>query len=237
MTRTLPFLIGLILCGCVSTLLNPDPRTIPLDRVRADRRDRIRKILESEPVEITIPRTEVKSSLEVYEFLMEELPFTSDVVRALGKGKYEIFRDKPHPGEGPRERKIRRHRYHLNDKRGMYLAADLVYTERGKWVYYLWGYQKSPFGDIPGEAVVVVTASNVTGVLETEARVFVPIGKFTGGLVEDIIKKKASIFIEAAQTVTEAANEDPVALYEKIRDADGIDRQVLREFKTRFLDR
>ncbi|MHC4607881.1 MAG: hypothetical protein ACYTAF_13290, partial [Planctomycetota bacterium] len=231
--RTSILLIGLLVAGCYATPVEPDPYGVPLDRVRAERRDTVRKILREDPVEVAIGEVEVRSTLELYEFLMDELPFTASILRARGEAKYDLFREAPRPGEGPEGRERRRSTYYLNDKEGMQMALELVYHERGKWIYYMWGTYSFLF-TFRGTAVVVVTAEPEGDVLRTRGRAYIPFPEKAGALVEGVVRRKSAVFIDASRSVAELAADDPEDLIRSVEGAEQVDKQLLEEFKERF---
>ena len=199
-----------------------------MGRVRTERLEDVRAILENEPLEILIGRTPVRSRIDIYEYLLEELPFTAGVLRALGKTNYRIFRDDKAPDT-----------FFLDDGKGMKLAAELVYRGPGKWVYFVWGTYSFVFV-VRGSSVIVVTTHQKGGLLETEARVFIKKGfavKAVPGLVEKVVRQKAVIFVDAAKSVAEAVAADPDGVMRNVRGSPEVDEEKLSEFERRFLKR
>lgn len=230
---------GLLLSGCVASAVEPDPTAVPLDRLPPRVREKVREIVDAEPLEILFERTHVRSRPEVYEYLLDELPFAAGMLRALGKAKYRVFRDTVPPDAGEEERERIRHTYYLDDREGMELAAELVYRDGRKWVFYLWGKYSFLF-EIQGRSVVVVTAEPEGEGLATQARVFVesgPIVSLVPGLVEGVVREKSKVFVEAARRVAEAAAEDPDGLMRNVRGSSEVDEQILQQFEERFLKR
>jgi len=223
------------LAGCAIYDGALDPSHVPLDRIREERRSDVRDILQSDPVAIALPRTMVESRFDVYEFLLEELPFTASVVRALGKGNYDIFHKSVAPGETQKERERRERTFFMNDRAGMEVAAELVFHEEGKWIYYVWGRYSFLIAPIRGTAVIVMTARETGKSLETEARVFLPVAHVAAPILEGIVQEKAALFIEAARTMAEETARDPQSLLRSARGAPGVDEEVLKRFEARFI--
>lgn len=222
--------------------LAQDPYDIPYDKVAEAYRERVKRIREAPSVAVTIDRAEVKSSPEAYDFLLEELPFTAALVRAMGKAKYDLWTEDAvaeAPPKDAAERERLRHTYYLDDKEGMTVKATLVFKDASRWVYYTYG----KYSGIVGRSVIVVTFEAKGESLSTEAKVYTEveegIAQIGAAIFNDAaaarIKAKATVFVEAARTVAEAAKTDPAQLVKIGRSAKDVDAKVLETFQSRFL--
>lgn len=240
---TLAFDVGLSLLLLLAQK-EEDPRfQIPWDQLSEKQKKKIRKVMDDVTVEVPVERTAVSSKMDVYDFLLEELPFTSDVVREMGKGKYEIFRDLKKP-EKESELDAWRHTYYLDDKDGLKLRAELIRKEEKRRIYYTYGsYDLDPLPPVWGRSVIIVTWEEKDGKLVTDGRVYAQIDssfyKALSGMfkdtIEGVVKDKSLLFIVAARYVSELLAEDPKKLYNQVKDAKQVDQEVLEELRKRFM--
>ncbi len=216
---------------------------IPYDRVAERHRRKVRKVMDDVTVEVPLERVAVATRPEVYEFLLEELPFTADVCRQLGRTKYEVFRD-PRKPEKDEEKEAWRHTYYMNDKEGLSVKVQLVLAEARRRIFYTWGsYDLSPLPSLWGRSVIVVLWGEKDGRLVTEAKVFAQIdssfykaiSEVLKGTVRSVVKDKSTVFIRAARWVSEAAAENPRKLHEQLDGARDVDQVTLEEFRKKFL--
>lgn len=221
-----------------------DPRfEIPWDKLSEKQQKKVKKVMDDVTVQVPVERTAVSSRAEVYDFLLEELPFTSDVVREMGKGKYEIFRDVKKP-EKKAELDAWRHTYYLDDKDGLKLRAELVFTEENRRIFYTWGsYDLDPLPPVWGRSVILVTWAEKDGKLVTDGRVYAQVDsgfyKALSGVfkdtIEGVVKDKSLLFIQAARYVSELLAQDAKKLYTQVKDAKQVDQEVLEELRKRFI--
>lgn len=222
-------------------LVLQDPYAIPYDKVAEGFRERVKRIREEPTLSVTIDRAEVKSTAEAYDFLLEELPFTAALVRAMGKSKYDIWSEAmvaTTPAKDDAEREKRRHTYFLDDKDGMTLKATLVLREPTRWVYYTYG----KYSGFEGRSVIVVSFEKKGDALSTEARVYTEVedgiarigAELFSDEMEETIKEKATVFVEAARTVAEAAAADPEKLVRVGKAAKDVDGKILEAFRAKF---
>jgi len=195
-------------------------------------------------VEVTLDRAEVRSRSEVYDFLLEELPFTSGACRELGRAKYEVFRD-PEDPETEEEREAWRRTYYLNDHEGLRVKVELVLAEPNRRVFYTWGsYDLAVLPRIWGRSVIVVVWEEKEDALVTEARIFAQVHS-TGyraisglmkGVVADTVRDKSAVFIRAARWVAEEVAKDPEKLYTEVNGSRHLDKVDLERFRKRFVE-
>jgi hypothetical protein len=216
---------------------------IPYGELNERHREKLKSVMKNLTTTVPLPLTRVESRSEIYTFLLEELPFTAEVCRALGKASYDVFRDPRVPEEKAALEKWRG-TYFLDDRKGMKLRVERVIAEKERRIFYTYGsYKMSGLPKIRGRSVIVVVWNETEGILATEAKVFLQVttpvfrtlAGIGRGLVEKMVRKKSTLFIQAARWVAEAARKDPAALYEKIRDDENVDPEVRKEFHRRFL--
>lgn len=219
---------------------------IPFEEVDPRYRDRVRQIVTSPELVVPIERTPTRSNAEAYDFLLDELPFTASVVRAMGAGRYEIWTEESVATEAAateEEADLRRRTFYMDDREGLMIRAVRVLKAEQLWVYYTYGVYDLGLVRVRGWSVIVVTYVPREDVLDTEATVYVHVTGFAARgaqsrpeLVTRIVSDKSTIFIRAARTVAEAARADPEGLYRAARRARDVDRETLENFRRRFLE-
>lgn len=194
-------------------------------------------------VAVPLETVAVATRPELYDFLLEELPFTADVCRELGRSKYEVFRD-PRKPEKEEEREAWRRTYYMDDKDGLKVKVELVLAERCRRIYYTYGsYDLGILPAIWGRSVIFVLWEEKDGRLVTESKVFAQVdGSFykavsevLKGTVREVLKEKSAVFVKSARWVSEAAAENPRKLHEQVFGAKGVDQNALEEFRRRFV--
>lgn len=223
-----------------------DPYRIQIHDLDGHYRKKVGAVLEDVTVVVPLERTEVRSAPEIYDFLLEELPFTAQCVRALGKGKYEIFRgtELTRADRLTAEERARLERtFYLDDKEGMFVKAEMFRKEDGRFMYYMSGYDDlGPAARIWGKAVVVIYFKEDRGILFTEAKIFARVEGVYGiaarlipKTTEEVARKKANLFIEAARTIAELAHRDRRKFVEKMLQSEEVDKKSLEKFRQRFV--
>ncbi|MBI2900560.1 MAG: hypothetical protein HYY17_10265 [Planctomycetes bacterium] len=221
-----------------------DPRyEIPYDKLSEKHRKKVRRVMEDVTVAVPLDSPSVASRREFYDFLLEELPFTAEVCREMGRSKYEVYRD-PRVPLGEKERAAWRHTCYMEDKDGLSIKVELVLAEPNRRIFYTWGsYDLSPLPAVWGRSVIVTAWEEKDGKLLTGAKVFAQVDSAVyralsdvfQGWVRDAVKEKSALFVRAARWVAEAAAEDPKRLYEQVKGAKGVDEEALEEFRRRFV--
>ncbi|MFN3484401.1 MAG: hypothetical protein ACK44W_02810 [Planctomycetota bacterium] len=221
---------GLASCSGLSI----DPYAFPLERLSEAHRIKVEAILSNVAAVVALEGGRVRSRPEIYDFLLDEMPFTGAVVRALGRGDWSIFRDPERP-----DRDV----FHVLDTDGMRLKFELVYREPVRRMYVSEGV--FPMGILPalrGSTLVVMRAVPEEGGVWTDAVVYVRVetpfysglAKGLRGLVESKVREKSGYFIRAARWVAEAAAEQPADLCRRMAGSKDVDPAVLEEFRRRF---
>lgn len=201
---------------------------------------RYNAVMNNLTLQTDVALTEVNSRPDIYNFLLNDLPFASSCVRELGLGKYVITRasdlfaeEEISADEKSELEKI----VIMDDKDGMNVRAKLIHQEDMKWVYYTYGINSLGITSIKGRAVIVVVARKQGGILLTEARIFARVdgfwgvaGKLMPSVAKSIIEEKSKLFITAAKTVCEKVIEDPDAFYNKLKNSKNISHETLEKF-------
>ncbi|HXG62549.1 MAG TPA: hypothetical protein VNO22_14360 [Planctomycetota bacterium] len=211
-----------------------DPHSFPLERLSEAHRAKVEAVLSDVAAVVSLEGGRVKSRPEIYDFLLDEMPFTGGVVRALGRGDWKIFRDPERP-----ERNV----FHVLDADGMSLRFELVWREPSRRLYVSEGV--FPMGILPalrGSTVVVMRTIPQGEEVWTDAVVYVRVetpfysglAKGLRGLVEDKVREKSGYFIRAARWVAEEAAARPDELCRAAAGSPEVDPAALEEFRKRF---
>lgn len=219
----------LLLAACAAAEV--DPYLVPWSDLSEEARKKIEHVLGDVAAVVPLEGALVKSRPEVYDFLLSELPFTGGVVRELGRGTWDIFRDpaKPEPDV-----------FYVVDPSGMKLRFERVHRESERRFYVSRGV--FPMGMLPaltGSTLVVMRAAPEGGGVRTSAVVYVRVetpfyaelAKGTRGLVESQVKDRAGYFIRAARWVAEEAALRPDWLYRQVDGSKHVDQSVLEKFR------
>jgi hypothetical protein len=232
------------LCLLASTFQESDHRfEIPYEKLSEKHQKKVRRVMDDVTVVVPLDAAEVESRSELYDFLLEELPFTSEVCRELGRAKYEVFRDLKVP-EKEEAKSSWFHTYYLNDKEGLSVKVELVLAEERRRIFYTWGsYDLSPLPSVWGRSVIFVLWEEKEGKLLTDAKVFAQVDSdvykalsdLVQGMIRGIIKEKSTVFVKAARWVSESMAEDPKKLYTQLLGAKEVDQETLERFRARFI--
>jgi hypothetical protein len=223
-------------CGALGFLsacsaVEVDPYVVPWADLSDVARKRIDFVLADVAAAVPLEGAEVKSRLEVYDFLLSEMPFTGGVVRELGRGTWDIFRDPEKP-----ERDV----FYVVDPAGMRLRFELVHREAERRFYVSRGsFDMGVLPPLVGSTLVVMRAAPAGDRVKTDAVVYVRVespfyaglAKGTRGLVESQVKERAGYFIKAARWVAEEAAARPDWLYTQVKDSRRVDQDVLEKFR------
>jgi len=226
---TLAAFFGLVGCCCLTPLKERELFTIDASRLAPEDAERVTSLFSNPTLGIELEPKLVESSKELYDFLIEELPFTASCVRALDRGKYIITRE--------------RQTYFVDDKISMKLEMRRLYQDERRWVYVgRVTYEGSSFGKITGDALTIAAATPQEGGLLSEARIYVRLDSLTGflaklvpGLFASALRRKATLFTDAARVVSEESKRDPTGFYEKMKASPEVDPNTLEKFRQRFI--
>lgn len=230
--RTWALSAGLsLIAGC--SAVEVDPYVVPLDTLSEKQRKMVEHVLEDVAVAVPLEAEEVKSRLEIYHFLLDEMPFTGGVVRELGRGKWQIKRD-------PEDAAA----FTVSDPGGYRLRFELVRKDAERRFYVTKGvFHMGMLPPLEGSTVIAVRMRPDGAVIRTDAMVYVRVetpfyaqlAKGLKGVVEDKVRDRSSVFIRAARWVAEEAASRPAWLVEQVDGSHEVDQEVLAEFRKRFL--
>ena len=221
--------LALALAGC--SAVEVDLNQIPWAGLSERARERIEFVLADVAAVVPLDGAVVKSRLKVYDFLLSEMPFTGGVVRELGRGDWDIFRDPERPEP---------HVFFVVDPSGMRLRWERVHVEGDRRFYVARGtFDMGVLPKLTGSTLVILKASEGEEGVKTDAVVYVRVetpfyaglAKGTRGMVESQVRERASYFIRAARWVAEEAAARPDWLYAQVDGSKHVDQAVLEKFR------
>jgi len=230
--RTWALSAGLsLMAGCAA--IEVDPYVVPVDRLSESQRRRVEHVLADVAAVVPLEAAEVKSRLEIYDFLLDEMPFTGGVVRELGRGKWQIARDPADPAA-----------FTVADPQGYRLRFELLLKEPTRRFYLTKGvFHMGILPPLEGSTLVVIRMAQDGPVIRTDAMVYVRVetpfyaqlAKGLRGTVEEKVRDRSGVFIRSARWVAEEAASRPAWLVEQVDGSHEVDQAVLAEFRKRFL--
>jgi hypothetical protein len=207
----------------------PNP-TLPA-QVPAPERVRFREIVEDSSVSTKVNGDAFTARREVFEYLLDHPEFASHVARMLRTARYRIWRN----AEG----------LQLDDGWGTVGHFDVVHSAEGLRVMYARGqYKARMLPDISGQAVVVieyayapaadgksVVSTAVTGFVRIDSRVLAAAGRVARPAAEAKADKEAFRLVKVFAKTTRAIEENPVGVYDQLRQRPGVPPRELEEFR------
>jgi hypothetical protein len=228
--RVLPFLAPLVLAACSARPVMPTsgPYAVEWEKFSEEDREKLHGVFDLPTAMVELPLTKVETRTELFEFLLTDLVFTAGVLRAQKKAGYKLWRDHGDPPGQVR----------FDDTSGICLVARLLRKEPGRWVFYSRGTFDFGIITVPGSTVIIVVHEEREGALWTHARVYAKVdgwaleqGSRFLGLIENAIRKRAFVFIEASCAVAEMAAKDPDQLLKDIEGSTEVDPGSLETFR------
>lgn len=223
--------LSLVVAGCGA--IEVDPYVVPVEQLSESQKQKVDHVLEDVAAVVSLEPAEVKSRLEIYDFLLDEMPFTGGVVRELGRGKWQIARDPKDPAA-----------FTVVDPEGYRLRFDLVRKEPTRRFYVTKGiFQMGILPPLEGSTLIVMRMVPAGKVIQTDAVVYVRVetplyaqlAKGARSLLEDRVRERSGFFIKAARWVAEEAAARPDWLVMQVDGSHEVDQAVLQEFRKRFL--
>jgi hypothetical protein len=217
--------------GC--SAIEVDPYVVPVDELSENQRKQVDHVLADVAAVVPLEAAEVKSRLEIYHFLLDEMPFTGGIVRELGRGKWEIKRDPKDPAA-----------FTVLDPEGYRLRFDLIRKEEHRRFYVTKGiFQMGILPPLEGSTLIVMRMLPAGGVIRTDAVVYVRVetpfyaqlAKGARSLLEERVRERSGFFIKAARWVAEEAAQRPDWLVMQVDGSLEVDQAVLQEFRKKFL--
>jgi hypothetical protein len=230
--RTWALSAGLsLIAGC--SAVDVDPYVVPRDELSENQRKKVDHVFEDVAAVVPLEAAQVKSRLEIYHFLLDEMPFTGGVVRELGRGKWEISRDPKDPAA-----------FFVVDPEGFRMRFELIRKEERRRFYVTKGvFQMGVLPVLEGSTLIVMTMVPEGDAIQTGAVVYVRVetpfyaqlAKGVRSMLEDKVRERAGFFIKAARWVAEEAARRPGWLVMQVDGSLEVDQAVLKEFRRRFL--
>jgi len=230
--RTWALSAGLSLVAACSAV-EVDPYIVPVDQLSESQRKKVDHVLEDVAAVVPLEPADVKSRLEIYDFLLDEMPFTGGIVRELGRGKWAIRRDPKDPAA-----------FLVEDPEGYRLRFELIRKEATRRFYVTTGiFQMGILPPLEGSTLIVMRMRPEGSVVRTDAVVYVRVdtalyaglAKGVRGLLEDRVRERSDYFIRSARWVAEEAASRPGWLVMQVDGSREVDQAVLAEFRKRFL--
>jgi hypothetical protein len=210
-----------------------DPFVVRLGELSENERRKAEHVLEDVAVVVPLEAEEVKSRLEIYEFLLDEMPFTGGVVRELGRGKWVIARDSKDPAA-----------FTVTDSDKYRMRFELLQKEANRRIYATTGvFQMGILPPLEGSSLIVLRMVPVGAAIRTDAMVYVRVetpfyaqlAKGLRGVVENTVREQSGFFIRSARWVAEETASRPDWLVMQVDGSLEVDQAVLAEFRQRFL--
>ncbi len=124
---------------------------VPVECIAPSWRERVERIFEKHTLFVDAERNTLRSNMETYEYLFEELPFAIKLVNALDLERYEVRVE----GEN---------RFGGGDGRHIEGHFEVIYKERGKRVWYGWGHFDSALlPKVNGETLFILLYDEIEG--------------------------------------------------------------------------
>ena len=230
--RTWALSAGLsLVVGC--SAIEVDPYVIPVDRLSESQRKKVEHVLADVAAVVPLEPSEVKSRLEIYDFLLDEMPFTGGIVRELGRGKWAIARDPKDPSA-----------FTVVDPEGYRVRFELLLKEEQRRFYVTKGvFDMGLLPVLEGSTLIVMRMIPAGDVIKTDAVVYVRVetpfyaqlAKAVRSLLESKVRERSGFFIQAARWVAEESARRPDWLVMQVDGSREVDQAVLQEFRKRFL--
>ncbi len=205
---------------------------IPYDSLTEAQAALVHDVADRASLSTEFAREEVASSVTTYDYLLDRLPLTARIVRALDLGKYVI---KPIEEE---ECVV------LDDREGVKVSLYEVYRGAEKRVYYTKGYYQGPLlPRIHGRGVIVLCYRQEGKAIATSAKLYFRLDsgvaramtKILYPMVLDVAKDKSAVFIVAAKDVSERVSRDPEGFLDALKETGRFTDAEMSEYKRQIL--
>jgi hypothetical protein len=168
---------------------------------------------------------------EIFEYLLDHPEFATHVTRSLKLARYRIWRTPDGLA--------------LDDGWGTKGTFELVYAAAGTRVMYARGvYEQRILPDIPGQAVVMIDygvqpapdgrytiRTAFTGFVKLDSRLLSLAGKLASAVARAKADKEAKGLARLFMKTTRAIEDNPVAVYEAVRQRPDVPQRELEEFR------
>jgi hypothetical protein len=186
---------------------------------------------------VAMPRRVVATTIEIYDFLLDQLELTGTLVEKLRLGSYRI--------QG-----LERGQIEVDDRAGAIARLSLLQRsvdgerQTTQRVYLAEGYLTLLFTKLPGDALITLSygpcgdgaALGVAARGEIAFRAGSPLlhdwGLRMNTTLTTLLERKAGLFIAAARDVSERASADPAAMQRAAEKLEGFDGATVERFCT-----
>lgn len=223
------FYFGLcLLCSAFSYADLDD--LIPEEKIDPDAFAKAQDILKNYSIKRNLPRTQVESTVYIYEYMLTHLELTSKIVRFLELGKYTVEEK-----EGV---------FKVDDKNGVIANLQCIYRTEKMRVYLADGIFQAPFNiEIQAEGLIILKFVPAKGGVDTKASIFYKVenkildqlSKSAHEVVGLILEKKSTIFISAAKSTAEHIKENASQLYYEMEASEAFTPEELKGYHQAFL--
>lgn len=208
-----------------------DGGPIPWERLDARASDLARKVVSRAIVAQEVSEIVYRSRKEVFEFLIDRPDFAAAVARALGIGRYRIYRNT----DG----------FDADDGRGARGLLRRLYADAQRRVFYLEGRYDPPiFPSITGRLLLVLRTEHATaldgesyaemrvaGYLRVDNMFLGFLMSIARSLSEAAVERKVRRFFRHVQKLSQRAYDDPQGLVEELTRHPELPQVTVDEFR------
>jgi hypothetical protein len=218
-------MVALGMTSAWATSVSPLPPEIP-----PDERARLERVAEAASVTTRVETEPFLTRREVFEYLLDHPDFATHVTRTLRLARYRIWRT--------------RDGMFLDDGWGATGHFTVVHAVAGQRVMYARGaYRQSVLPTINGEAVAMISYevtgapdgrdlvhATVSGFVKLDSRLLALATKMVGPIAQRKADLEARRLMKTFARVSQAIEDDPVDLYDRLRQRPDVPPRELEEF-------
>lgn len=223
----------------IAFLQQEDPFKIDLEKMPMATRFKLEPCIKTPTVEGMIETPPLDTTKELHDFFLDELSFSVSCIRALNpdkKIKYKVHRESDYKKKGKSDI------FYLDDEEGIFAKIETIEKTAERRIFYIHGYINIGIATVWARAVVITTSQMKEKMLEIKSKAYLyaeGLGGVAASILKDkaekLLKKKTTLFVEAAREIAVSAKKDPKKFYEQIKKTNSVDKSGLEQFKTRFI--
>lgn len=234
-------LAALLIAAWCGAALGQDASPTPLDpwgmaRIAETPRAEIKRVRDDATVRAALKPRRVRSSEEVYRYLLTHLPLASRWLRALELGDYDL-------SDLPEER------FQIDDKAGAKAEGERALSEPGRLVVIARGTLEVPLlPKVKGVGVILIRFPKAPAIkgkpaallcsaetaFRVEGRVLHGLGRALRRVLRRVVRDKLNELVKSATALAEAVTRDPTGTYNRLKAAK-VAPKDLEAFRQRFL--
>lgn len=228
-------LTALLVLGALSPVQAERPAAALPAQVPAAERVRLEPIVKNAAVATRMELERYGARPAIFEYLLDHPEFATYVTRALRAARYRIWRT---PAG-----------LFLDDGWGAHGHFEVVYAQGGMRVFFAHGqYEQRMLPDLSGRAVVVLeygfhpgadgrptVATAVTAHLALDGRILGMAGRAAAPMVQKKADREGHTLLRVFSKVSRAIEDNPQAVYDRLRALEGVPRRELEEFRKLLL--